>query len=103
MKNNEKNIRLLVRRIMSEMENVNESDLLVAAGLDWNRVKPELLNTVKTLIQKIDDDKYSDAEDLIGKAIVMLRIWRHKIHKGKGMVHKTANAVTIDETGTQAL
>jgi len=97
MENKEKQLRTLVRNIMSEMDNVNEHDLIMRAGLDWNRVKSEFANNVNSLIQKIDDDQYDDAEDLIGKAIVMLKMWKHKIKKGKEMVNREPHSITLDE------
>lgn len=93
----EKKLRLAIRKTLSEMENVSESDLLVRAGVNWQEMKPKFLETVNSLVAKIDDDKYDDAEDLIGTAISMLKIWKAKIRKGKEMVDRVANVETIDE------
>lgn len=99
MDKNEKKIRSLIKKSLEEMYNVSESDLLVRAGVDWDEVKPKFLEKVNTLISKIDDDQYDDADDLIGSVITALRFWRHKIRKGQdnGMVSKDSNVATIDE------
>jgi hypothetical protein len=97
MTTEEKNLRTIIRKSLSEMENVSESDILVRAGVNWNEVKPKFLETVNDLVSKIDDDKYSDAEDLIGKATNMLKMWKAKIRKGKEMVDRKANVETLDE------
>jgi hypothetical protein len=94
----EKNIRLIIKKTLSEMENVSESDILVRAGVNWDEVKPKFLEKVNNLVSKIDDDKYDDAEDLIGSVTAMLKMWRAKIKKGKSdMVNKVSNTETLDE------
>jgi hypothetical protein len=99
MTNEEKNIRLIIRKTLSEIDNVSESDILVKAGVDWEEVKPKFLEKINDLVSKIDDDQYDDAEDLIGNVTAMLKMWRHKIKKGKtDMVDKTYNTETLDET-----
>ena len=98
MSNKENDIRLLIRKTLSEMDNVSESDILVKAGVNWDEVKPKFLEKINTLISKIDDDQYDDAEDLIGNVTAMLKMWRHKIKKGKtDMVDKSYNTETLDE------
>ena len=94
----EKKIRLIIRKKLSEMENVSESDLLVRAGVNWEEVKPKFLEKINNLVSKIDDDQYNDAEDLIGNVTAMLKMWRAKIKKGKSdMVNKVSNTETLDE------
>ena len=99
MDENEKKIRSLIKKSLEEMYNVSESDLLVRAGVNWDEVKPKFLEKINTLISKIDDDQYDDADDLIGSVITALRFWRHKIRKGQdnGIVSKDLNVATIDE------
>jgi hypothetical protein len=97
MDTEEKKLRLAIRKTLSEMENMSENDLLVRAGVNWHEMKPKFLETVNGLVSKIDDDKYDDAEDLIGRAIGMLKVWKSKIRKGKEMVDRVANVETIDE------
>ena len=95
----EKNLRLIIRKMLSEMENVSESDILIRAGVNWDEVKPKFLEKINDLVSKIDDDQYDDAEDLIGNVTNMLKVWKSKIHKGKesDMVKKTAYSETLDE------
>jgi hypothetical protein len=94
----ENKIRLMIRKTLSEMENVSESDILVRAGVNWDEVKPKFLEKVNNLVSKIDDDQYSDAEDLIGNVTTMLKMWKSKIKKGKSdMVSKVSNTETLDE------
>ncbi len=97
MTTEEKKLRIAIRKSLMEMENVSESDILTRAGVNWQEMKPKFLKTVKCLVSKIDDDKYNDAEDLIGKAIGMLKIWKAKMKKGIGMVDRTSNTETLDE------
>ncbi len=98
MTNEEKNIRLIIRKTLSEIDNVSESDILVKAGVDWEEVKPKFLEKINDLVSKIDDDQYDDAEDLIGNVTAMLKMWRHKIKKGKtDIVDKVSNTETLDE------
>ena len=59
--------------------------------------RTKFLETVNALVSKIDDDKYDDAEDLIGRAASMLKVWKAKIRKGKEMVDRVANVETLDE------
>lgn len=96
---NEKQIRLLIRKQLSEMYDISESDILVRAGVDWDEVKPKFLEKINDLVSKIDDDKYDDAEDLIGNVTNMLKVWKAKIHKGKqtDMVDKKSYSETLDE------
>lgn len=91
----ERNLRLLIRKALSE--NISESDLLVKAGVNWDEMKPKFLETVNSLVSKIDDDQYDDAEDLIGTATSMLKIWKAKIRKGKEMVDRIPHVETLDE------
>ena len=97
MTTEEKKLRKLIQKTLLETENMSESDLFVRAGVNWDEVKPKFLETVNDLVSKIDDDKYDNAEDLIGKAVAMLKIWKAKIHKGKEMVDRVANVETLDE------
>lgn len=98
MEENEKKLRLAIRKMMAEMHNVSENDLLVRAGVNWSEAKPNFLEKVNDLISKIDDDQYDDADDLIGSVITSLRIWRSKIKKGKNdIVNKSHPSETIDE------
>lgn len=98
MTTEEKKIRLAIRKTLMELENVSESDILMRAGVNWDEVKPKFLETVNDLVSKIDDDKYDDAEDLIGKAVGMLKIWKAKMRKGKDMVDRVHFSETLDET-----
>lgn len=97
MTTEEKNIRLIIRKTLSEIENVSESDILVRAGVNWDEVKPKFLETINDLVAKIDDDKYDEVERLIMQVMGMLKIWRAKIRKGKEMVDRISNVETLDE------
>ena len=99
----EKKLRLAIRKSLMEMENVSESDILTRAGVNWQEMKPKFLETVNNLVSKIDDDKYNDAEDLIGRAIGMLKVWKSKMRKGVGMVDRIANVETLDEKSLDSL
>ena len=44
MSNKENDIRLLIRKTLSEMDNVSESDILVKAGVNWDE---ELTNMIR--------------------------------------------------------
>ena len=96
MESSEKDLRKLIRKTLQEI-NISENDLLIRAGVDWDEVKPKFLEKVNNLVAKIDDDQYSDAEDLIGSTMTMLKMWKSKINKGKEMVNKSQNAETLDE------
>lgn len=98
MQNQEKTLRKLIRKNLQEMEEISESDLLVRAGVNWDEAKSQFLTKINSLISKIDDDQYDDADDLIGSVSVMLRIWRAKIKKGQSdIVNKSVNVTTLDE------
>ena len=97
MEKNSNDIRKMVRKAMLETHELSESDLLATAGLDWDRVKPQLLNTVNSIVQNIDTDDYSQADKLIGSAMAMLKIWTAKIHKGQGIVNREPYNFTLDE------
>ena len=95
-KNTEKNLRAFIRKQIAEANSITESDLM---GDAWLKMKPRFLETVNSLIQKIDDDNYDDAEDLIGQSIAMLKMWKHRLRSG-GLVKKVAFNETLDEIKT---
>lgn len=99
MTTEEKKLRGIIQRMLAETNNVSENEMMVRAGVNWDEVKPEFLEKINDLVSKIDDDKYEDAEDLIGKVTNMLKVWKAKIHKGKKaeMVDKASYSETLDE------
>ena len=78
----EQKIREFIRKSISEMSELDESDLIAKDQGQWERMKGDFKSNVVTLIQNIEDDQYEDAKDTIGETIAMLKFWRGKIKKG---------------------
>jgi hypothetical protein len=66
-------IRELIKKTIAET--------LIKKSISWEEQKPKFKETITSLISKIDDNSYEDAEDLLGSAISMLQSWKSKINK----------------------
>lgn len=80
MKINRKDIRILIREMISEIE-INESDIIAKEKTEWNEMKNDFKKIVKGLIKNIEDDKYSDANGEIDKSIKILKSWKKRLSK----------------------
>lgn len=80
MKINEKELKDLVKEIISEL-NLGESDIIAKEKSEWNDMKSEFKNKVKDLIKNIEDDKYSDANGDIDNTIKILKTWKKRLSK----------------------
>lgn len=77
-------IKEMVRRAFSEEFDINESDLITRKGdKTWSEHKKEFKENVSKLIQNIEDDKYLDAENVIGDTIAILNDWKKRIREGR--------------------
>lgn len=76
----EEEIREIVRETLS---NMSESDLITKnSDKSWSEHKKDFRDNINSLLNNIEDDKYEDAEDTIGKTITMLKNWKKRISSG---------------------
>jgi hypothetical protein len=80
MKINEKDLKEFVKEIISEL-NLSESDIITKEKSEWKEMKSQFKKNVKSLINNIEDDKYSDANGDIDKTIKILKIWKKRLSK----------------------
>jgi predicted house-cleaning noncanonical NTP pyrophosphatase (MazG superfamily) len=80
MRINEKELKDFIKEIISEL-NLTESDIIAKDKSDWKKMKTEFKKTAKELIKNIEDDKYSDANGDIDKAIKILKSWKKRLSK----------------------
>jgi len=80
MKINEKDLKELVKEIISEL-NLNESDIIAKEKSEWKEMKSDFKNKIKDLIKNIEDDKYSDANGDIDQTIKILKTWKKRLSK----------------------
>jgi hypothetical protein len=80
MKINEKELKELVKEIISEL-NLSESDIIVKEKSEWKEMKSDFKNKIKDLIKNIEDDKYSDANGDIDQTIKILKTWKKRLSK----------------------
>jgi hypothetical protein len=76
----EEKIRSIVREVLSK---IDESDLIAKKGSkSWSEHKKDFKEKVGELIDKIEDDKYEDAHNLIDDTIEILKTWKKRIKSG---------------------
>lgn len=80
MKINRKDLKSLVQEVIGEM-NLGESDIIAKEKSEWKEMKKSFTETVKGLIDNIEDDEYTDAKGDIDKAIKTLKAWKGRINK----------------------
>lgn len=80
MENNKTEVRLAIRKMISELE-INESDIIAKEKSQWKEMKSDFKKVAKNLVKHIEDDKYSDANGDIDKAIKILKSWKSKLQK----------------------
>jgi hypothetical protein len=80
MKINEKDLKELVKEIISEL-NLSESDIITKEKSEWKEMKSQFKKNVKSLISNIEDDKYSDANGDIDQTIKILKTWKKRLSK----------------------
>ena len=80
MKINEKELKDLVKEIISEL-NLGESDIIAKEKSEWNEMKSDFKQKVKDLIKNIEDDKYSDTNGDIDNTIKILKTWKKRLSK----------------------
>lgn len=80
MKINSKEFRNLIKEMISEFE-INESDIITKEKSEWKELKKDFKKLVKELVKNIEDDKYSDANGDIDKAIKILKNWKKRLSK----------------------
>lgn len=80
MKINRKSLKDMVKEVVLEME-LTESDIIAKEKSQWEEMKKGFKKTVSGLLKNIEDDKYSDAEGDIDKAIRTLKAWKKRIGK----------------------
>lgn len=76
-------IKNMVREALTEMRDVNESDLVARKGeKSWADQKSEFKDNIDNLLKHIEDDKYEDAEGVITKTVKILNAWKKRIKEG---------------------
>lgn len=80
MKISKKELAEVIKEVILEME-LQESDIIAKEKSQWNEMKEKFKKNIKSLISKIEDDNYEDAEGEIDSAIKTLRFWKKRIEK----------------------
>lgn len=80
MSNKNIQIRKIVRGMISEID-INESDIIAKEKSEWKEMKKEFKKMTNNLVDKIEDDKYSDANGQIDKTIKILKNWKKRLSK----------------------
>ena len=73
-----------IKKIVREsFQEIKESDLIAKKGnKTWAEHKKEFKDNIEELLIHIEDDKYEDAENVIGKTINILKDWKKRIKEG---------------------
>jgi len=75
-----KELRKMIREAIASL--YKESDLITKDTRTWEDMKEDFKNKTQILLKNIDNDNYSDVDDIIGDMIGTLKIWRGKIRIG---------------------